>query len=119
MPQLKFNLSLVDGTYAMKVKTIDNCILYQSCGSYGLLFSGYDGKNYEFLVETKPSQDSSITKYNPPVIFFDDCNSSIVVKKLGWQEAKDFIARLKYDKSSHDNCFIEMVNVINGEGCIA
>ncbi len=110
---------MVSGTYTMRVKKIDNCIHYQNCGSYGLLFSAYDGKSYELLVETKSSQGSSVTKYNPPVIFFDDCNSSIVVKKLGWEEAKDFIARLKYDKSSHDNYFHEMVNVINGEGCVA
>lgn len=103
----------------MKVKTVDNCILYQNCGSYGLLFSGYDGKSYDLLVEAKSSQGSSIAHYNPPVIFFDDCNSCIVVKTLEWQEAKDFIAILKYDKSSHDNYFLEMVNVINGEGCIA
>ena len=95
----------------MNVKKIWEADICRDGGSYGFSFDSDDGRRYEFFLLTR-AFDGVSTSHHPPVIYLEDVNSGQIVQRLTWQEAKQFVAPLKYD----DARFAELLKIIETEG---
>jgi hypothetical protein len=73
-------------------------------------------QDYELLVKTRTFEESPDTRYKLPVIYLGDCNSNIIVKRLDWQQAKEFVTPLKCSDPSSTKHFESLLKIIENEG---
>jgi hypothetical protein len=95
----------------MKVIKVWDADIYRDGGSYGVCFDSDDGHWYELFLRTRAFEGAAETHY-APVVYFEGCNSGVVVEQLTWSEAKEFVASLNYSSSR----FSEFVKIISNEG---
>ena len=96
----------------MNVVEIWNVEYYLDGGSYAFSFGSNDGKDYEFFIEVNFTDSHGVTRYSEPVIYLQDYNSGIIVKKFTWEEAQKYVSILSYDNER----FLELVNIVNNFG---
>lgn len=70
--------------------------IYRDGGSYGFVFRSDDGKTYEFHLKVVHQSPADCRRYFEPLVFLDNCNSGEVVEHPTWDEAKDFISKIKF-----------------------
>jgi hypothetical protein len=97
---------------SVRVREIWDADIYRDGGSYGFCFDSDDGCWYEFFLKTKAFERPSSESHHPPVIYLEGCNSGKVVQSLSWQEARSFVAPLKYNNAR----FAELVEIVMNEG---
>ena len=73
-------------------------------------------QDYELLIQTRAFEESPDTGYKSPVIYLGDCNSNNVVKRLDWQQAKEFVKTLKCSEPSSIKHFESLLRIIENEG---
>ena len=97
----------------MKVTQINSCDIYREGGSLGLSFIADDNEEYELFLKNRLFEVSPETNFYPPVIYLERSNNGDIIKKLTWEQAKEFIAPLEYNLN---NQFEDLVNIINNDG---
>jgi hypothetical protein len=73
-------------------------------------------QDYQLFIKTRVFEESPDTEYESPVIYLGDCNSNIVVKRLDWQEAKEFIAPFKSSDILSIQHFKRLLEIIENDG---
>ena len=101
------------GDANMNVERIWAADVYRDGGSYGFCFDSDDGHWYEFFLQTRAFEEPQPQEsHYPPVIYLESVNDKKPVQQLTWEEAKAFIAPLRYEGQR----FQELVAVVNREG---
>jgi hypothetical protein len=74
-------------------------------------------QDYQLFIKARAFEKSPDTRYKSPVIYLGDCNSNNIVKRLDWQQAKEFVAPLKYSGDSLSaKHFESLLRIIENEG---
>jgi hypothetical protein len=121
------------------------CDLYRDGGSIGLSFTAQGGpgyswaelqseleywdlaivtlnnwirrrRPYELLLQVIYSEGEPTRNYEPPVIYLENCNSGIIIERLSWQNAREFIAPLSRGELESGSPFTKLVEIIRSEG---
>jgi hypothetical protein len=71
---------------------------------------------YELLLQVIYVDREPTRNYEPPVIYLENCNSGTIIKRLSWQEAKDFIAPLSSGELKPGSPLAKLVEMIQSEG---
>ncbi|OUS27652.1 hypothetical protein A9Q99_14535 [Gammaproteobacteria bacterium 45_16_T64] len=87
--------------------------VYRDGGSYGFVYKADKGKIYELHLPVVRESPCDCKRYYEPLVFQDNCNSGNVVEHPTWEEAKDFVSRIKFD----DDRFSELKWIIENGGC--
>jgi hypothetical protein len=95
-------LEWIDVDYSIAARTFTNWIRQR--------------QDYELLIQTRAFEESPDTGYKSPVIYLGDCNSNNVVKRLDWQQAKEFVAPLECSDPSSIKHFESLLRIIENEG---
>jgi hypothetical protein len=96
----------------MEVRKILYADIFRDGGSYGFGFEAADGRRYEFFLQTTAFSAERTTTHQAPVIYREDRNSGDIVQSLSWEEAKEFVAPLRYS----DRRFDDLVKIVANEG---
>jgi hypothetical protein len=73
-------------------------------------------QDYQLFIKTRAFEEAPDTRYISPVIYLGDCNSNIVVKRLDWQQAQEFIAPFKSSDLLSIQHFEHLLEIIHNEG---
>lgn len=95
-------LEWIDVDYSMVAYTFTNWIRQR--------------QDYQLFIKSRAFDESPDTRYKSPVIYLGDCNSNNVVKRLDWQQAKEFVALLKCSDPSSIEYFERLLEIIENEG---
>lgn len=96
----------------MNVERISDVDICRDGGSYSLCFDAEDGHWYEFFLKTRAFDEDRSRTHHPPVIYLDGYNDGVEVARLTWEDAKSFVAPLRYESRR----FSELVHIVMNEG---
>ena len=108
----EYNLSFAD----FRDKMVEWIDVDYSIAAYTFVSWIRQRQDYQLFIKTRAFEESPDTRYKSPVIYLGDCNSNIVVKRLDWQQAKEFIAPFKSSDLLSTHHFKRLLEIIEGEG---
>jgi hypothetical protein len=81
-------------------------------GSYCFRYKDNNGKTYELFIKVVLGSPADCTRYYEPLVYLGDCNSKNVACHPTWEQAKEFMAGVKFA----DERFEEMKWIVDNGG---